>query len=540
MCGIFAAIINHPIHDEFKIKLRENAILSQHRGPDCSVEEILDDKTIYFMFHRLAINGLHEMGNQPMKIDKYPSTTLICNGEIYNFQKLASDYGIRLTTGSDCEIIIHLYHKLGIDQCIRSLDGVFSFVIFDNNRKDVIIGHDPLGVRSLYWTNDVDCMIVSSELKCVHALHDKIEMYPPGCYTLFGGDGVLQTTQYFQLPTYSMCDSLVNDSIPISIIQTKLLQSVKKRLLSERPIGCFLSGGIDSSIIASLTSKLLYPQKLRTFSIGCKGSKDLDSAKIVATHLDTDHTEVIVSEQEMLDAIQPTIQQIESYDTTTVRASVPMYLLSKYIKENTDIKVVLSGEGADELFGSYLYFHNAPTPESFHNECVRLLTDIQKFDVLRGDKTTAGNGLEIRVPFLDKEFVQLCLLINPSLRVPRFQQESGATYEKYLLRKAFSNDLPKEIVWRRKDGFSDGVSPSTKLWSEIIQDFTNPLYKDDMKRNLQKEHLPPQTTEQYWYRHIFETFYPNYVHIIPYFWMPKWSEEDSNDPSGRKLSIFHS
>ena len=283
-----------------------------------------------------------------------------------------------------------------------------------------------------------------------------------------------------------MCDSLVNDSIPISIIQTKLLQSVKKRLLSERPIGCFLSGGIDSSIIACLTSKLLYPHKLRTFSIGCKGSKDLDSAKIVASHLDTDHTEVIVSEQEMLDAIQPTIQQIESYDTTTVRASVPMYLLSKYIKENTDIKVVLSGEGADELFGSYLYFHNAPTPESFHNECVRLLTDIQKFDVLRGDKTTAGNGLEIRVPFLDKEFVQLCLLINPSLRVPRFQQESGATYEKYLLRKAFSNDLPKEIVWRRKDGFSDGVSPSTKLWSEIIQDFTDPLYKNDMKRNLQK------------------------------------------------------
>ena len=282
--------------------------------------------------------------------------------------------------------------------------------------------------------------------------------------------------------------------------------------MSDQPIGCLLSGGIDSSIICSLVNQLSGSNQVHTFSIGFENSPDILHAEKVALHLNTNHTTFLVTEQEMLDAIEPTIQQIESYDTTTVRASVPMYLLSKKIRETTSVKVILSGEGADELSGSYLYFHKAPNPKEFQEECLRLVRDVQHFDVLRGDKTTAGHGLEIRVPFFDKKFVKEYMSIDPSLKMVRHG------YEKYLLRKTFESDLPKEIVWRRKDGFSDGVSCMEKPWYQIIDDFTRKIY------NL---------SEDDYYQSLFQKYYRGREYIVPYQWLPKWTHE--TNPSGRLI-----
>lgn len=532
MCGIFASFINNDMNVE---KLRECGMLCNHRGPDNTSEIFIkiNETRAFMMFHRLAINGLDDSGNQPMTIHSHPKTILMCNGEIYNFKQLAIQYNISLTTGSDCEIIIHLYHLLGIEGCISSLEGVFSFIIYDREKNEVVIGHDPMGVRSLYWVHQKDQCIISSEMKCIHELNKNVKMYPPGCYSVLNMETneLLYHKEYYSLRYENQLQisniTFTEDTI-VRMIKEKLIQSVNKRLLSERPIGCLLSGGIDSSIIACIVSRMIRPNKLRTFSIGLKGSRDLECARKVALHLDTNHTEVIVTEQEMINAIEPTIKQIESYDTTTVRASTPMYLLSKYISENTDISVIFSGEGADEISGSYLYFHNAPNPQSFQVESLRLLKDIQYFDVLRGDKTTAGNGLEIRVPFLDKDFVRFYMNIDPELKIPR--KYNRGTYEKYLLRKAFEGCLPEEIIWRRKDGFSDSVSSNEKLWYEIIQEHTNQLYPIIDNQYI---HLKPKDSEQLWYREIFTKYYRYCDSIVPYFWLPKWTTTDN--PSGREI-----
>jgi len=328
----------------------------------------------------------------------------------------------------------------------------------------------------------------------------------------------LQTHKYYNLNfpiDYDKTDSIKN-------IKKLLIDSVEKRIDGERPIGCLLSGGLDSSIIASIMSKKI--KNLATFSIGLNGSPDLYHAENVAKFLNTNHTIVSVNETQMLDAIERTIYQIESYDITTIRASVPMLLLSEYIRDNTDIKIVFSGEGADEASGSYLYFHNAPDPESFQDECIRLIQDVQYFDVLRGDKTTAGAGLEIRVPFFDKTFMEYYMSIDPSKKMVKDGME------KYLLRTAFENDLPQDVVWRRKDGFSDGVSSFEKPWYEIIEEYAQKKY--GMK-------------ESDMYKHIYDKYYSG-SYNIPYMWMPKWSNStDSNllnpsdllNPSNRSIVL---
>ena len=504
MCGIFACISNG-FTTPF---MREQGKKCNHRGPDSTMEykQKMYNQNIFFMFHRLAINGLDKLSNQPFNID---NVILMCNGEIYNFDKLAKDYNIKLETNSDCEIILHLYKLLGLHKTISLLDGVFSFVLYDTILQKIYIGHDPIGIRSLYMSTD-DGLYVSSELKCLVNFQKHVDMVKPGVYHTYDIETKNHSvTSYFQLDSKPI---FVNDETCIKLIQTNLKESVKKRLLSDQPIGCLLSGGLDSSIITSLMCKFNRPSSVKTFSIGFQGSPDLISAKKVADYLKTNHTEIIVTEEDMLSAIEPTIKQIESYDTTTVRASTPMYLLSKYIQENTDIKVILSGEGADELSGSYLYFHNAPTPHQFQIECERLINDVQHFDVLRCDKTTAGNSLEVRVPFFDKVFAVDYMNIEPSLKVVR----DG--YEKYLLRKSFENDLPNDIVWRRKDGFSDGVSLVNKPWYQIIQDYTQKNY---------------QCSEKEYYQKIFSKYYKNYEYICPYEWLPKWSKE--SNPSGRLL-----
>jgi len=321
-----------------------------------------------------------------------------------------------------------------------------------------------------------------------------------------------------------------HDTFEASMHQTRelLCAAVEKRVRNtERPIGCFLSGGLDSSLIAALVCKYS-KQPVHTFSIGMAGSIDVEYARKVARHLHTVHHEVIVTEKEMIEAIPEVIKQIETYDTTTVRASTPMFLLSRYVATQTDIKVIFSGEGSDELSGSYAYFKNAPSPNEFLNEMNRLTQDLQYFDVLRCDKSTAGNGLEVRVPFLDKDFVSYYLNISPE-----FKWFYYYGCEKFLLRKAFTDLLPHDVLWRTKEAFSDGVSSKTKSWYQIIQDHVSTLTLPNTVYLIN----PPQLDETRWYRMLFETYYPECAHILPYYWLPKWCG-NVVDPSARTLLIY--
>ena len=521
MCGIFAYLSKKKITLDI---LRLNGNRCQYRGPDITSEKYmkLNNKYLYLLFHRLAINGLTKKGNQPLCLEHLIQYTLICNGEIYNYKKLAEKYNIKLTTGSDCEIIIHLVNLIGIEATIKQLDGVFSFVLINIKTKQLYIGHDSIGIRALYWSPNGENLGIASELKCLNKLDKDVELFSPGHYCIYDLEsGIINLHKYYNFVYKDIKDT--EDNI-INNIKNKLIKAVDKRLMSDRPIGCLLSGGLDSSIVTAIMAKKVGAKNLKTFSIGLEGSPDLLAAQKVADYLGTIHTSVTVTIKEMLDAIPTTIYHIESYDTTTVRASVPMYLLSKYIKKHTDITVILSGEGSDEASGSYLYFHNAPTSEEFKKETIRLIEDVQHFDVTRCDKTTAGAGLEVRVPFFDKEFINYYMGIDPNLKMVRDGME------KYLLRKAFENELPKDIVWRRKEGFSDGVSTKTKTWYEIIQEHVESMY-DDIP---EYEHLQPKIKETLWYRQLYDTYYPNCERIVPYYWMPLWSG-NLDDPSGRLI-----
>ncbi len=518
MCGIFAYFSSSP---EDSVKLKECGMKCKHRGPDSTNELCIHNEKsfIYFLFHRLAINGLNPKSDQPMKLSTNENHILICNGEIYNFKELAEELDIQFETDSDCEIILHLYekskvndyHSYYMNHFIHKLDGVFSFIIYDILLNQVVVGHDPFGIRPLYFFEENGRFGFSSEMKCLVDLSDTIEFYPPGTFSMIN----LHKNTHEKHTFYPMIYDPIPDNdenIMIQTIQDKLTKAVQKRLITDRPFGCLLSGGLDSSVITAIVCKIVGAKNVRTFAIGFKDSPDLISAQKVADALGTNHTNVIVTEKEMLEAIDLTIYQIESHDITTIRASVPMYLLSEYIRANTDIKVILSGEGSDEASGSYLYFHNAPNPQAFQEECIRLLKDVRFFDVLRSDKTTAGSGLEIRVPYFDKEFMEYYMGIPPVKKMVRDGME------KYMLRKAFENDLPKEIVWRRKDGFSDGVSAFEKPWYEIINEYTTEKY---------------QMNEKDYYLSVFQRYYPTCKDIIPYYWMPKWIVQEN--PSGRLI-----
>jgi asparagine synthase (glutamine-hydrolysing) len=495
-----------------------------HRGPDSTeTKQIIQGETnIFMVFHRLAINGLDKESNQPMCLSSYPHITLICNGEIYNCRELAEQYDCQLQTGSDCEILIHLYHRFPVCDWIHQLDGVFSFAIIDTEKHHITLGHDRIGIRPLYYTKGKNSLCASSEMKCLSGLDGEIQLFPPGTFSIYNYKvNTIVYSKYFNIQDYLKHYSIESShSVLCKMIEHSLFQAVKKRMLSDRPIGCFLSGGIDSSIIAYLMCKILGNNNVNTFSIGLPGSPDLESAKQVADFLQTNHTEVIVSENDLIEAIDPTIYHLESYDTTTIRASVPMFVLSQYINQNTDIVVMLSGEGADEASGSYLYFHNAPNSNEFQKECLRLIQDVQHFDVLRCDKTTAAHGLEVRVPFFDKDFLDMYLSIHPDHKMPM------KGYEKYLLRKTFEPYLPKEIVWRKKDGFSDGISSHQKPWYSIIEDYAKQVIPGPLVVN--------NTYEETLFKDIFEKYYPGRGWIVPYIWLPKWSGDQTN-PSGRLL-----
>ena len=563
MCGIFS-ILNYDKSDITKDNLIKNFNKGINRGPEYS--NLINIDNIYFGFHRLAINGLDSLSNQPFEDD---NIILICNGEIYNYKQLAKENNINLNSNSDCEIILHLYKLHNIEYVLNILDGVFSFILYDKKTKYIYIARDPYGVRPLYYFSENNVIGFASELKVLYNLTYKknnLHNFKPGHYLELNLNNKQMKIEYnMHKYIYFPCSNnqLTNTNLYNNIISF-LITSVKKRVIdtTERPIACLLSGGLDSSLIAALVkyemykNKNLKDKKLKTFSIGLPGSEDLKYAKIVANHLNTEHHEIIVSEDDFFNAIPEVIRDIESYDTTTVRASVGNYLIGKYIKENTDCKVIFNGDGADELMGGYLYMKHAPNSCEFDKECKRLLNDIYMFDVLRSDKCISSHGLEPRTPYLDKTWVEFYLSIN---RETRYNTTIN-NCEKFLIRKSFDTlmpqILPKSILWRTKEAFSDGVSSQKKSWYEIIQDKIiykmtdelneikkedNELYNNLVKlMNRYKESNDniniPITFEQAYYRYLYNINYINTDHLIEYFWMPKFI--NAKDASARTLNIY--
>lgn len=540
MCGIFALLNYYSSfqHEEITEEFKKG----YKRGPEFSVISFRDSLNYVQGFHRLAINGLNEESNQPFNIN---GVTLICNGEIYNHKYLFELMDITPETQSDCEVIIYLYMKYGIDQTLRMLDGVYTFVLQDRNR--MYVARDPYGVRPLYMTGP-EVLGFSSEVKMLCNLatkkEQKVDYFPPASYILLTRDndnnvwGVRDLTRHhYPSFAYSSVDFKVEcnmiQRVILEGIRDKLEMAVKKRYLNtERPVACLLSGGLDSSIIAALVCKIHKdngkdPSTIETYSIGLQDSEDIKYARYVAKFIGSKHTELIVSEETMIDAIPETISALESYDLTTVRASLGNYILGKFIATHSEAKVIFNGDGSDEVCGGYLYMKNCPDTIEYDKEILRQLRDIYMFDVLRSDKSMASNGLEARTPFLDKEFVNFYLSIPVELR----DHNRNKNMEKYLIRTAFSfsNILPTEILWRKKEAFSDGVTKKGTSLFEILQDWIDKNYMVDSD-------ISKKEKEKMYYKHLFEQEFPGQSHLVPYQWMPRYIKAD--DPSARTLPTY--
>jgi asparagine synthase (glutamine-hydrolysing) len=540
MCGIFTllnyygSLEHEPVMEEFKKGYK--------RGPEFSVISFKDSINFVQGFHRLAINGLNDTSNQPFLIN---GISLICNGEIYNYKYLYSLMDITPETDSDCEVIIHLYLKYGINETLRMIDGVFSFVLQDNNK--IYIARDPYGVRPLYMTGP-EMLGFSSEVKMLCELarkkEQKVDYFPPSSYLVLNRDidnnfWCVKDIVRYHYPSfaYSSVDfkveSIMIQKVLLEGIRDKLEMAVKKRYFNtERPIACMLSGGLDSSLIAALVCKIHVeqgkdPKTIETYSIGLPESEDIKYARYVAKFIGSKHTELIVTEETMIEAIPEVIEALESYDITTVRASLGHYIIGKFIANNSEAKVIFNGDGSDELCGGYLYMKNCPDSIEYDKETLRLLKNIYMFDVLRSDKSISSNGLEPRTPFLDKEFVNFYLSIPVELRDHNRQKNM----EKYLIRTAFSfgNILPTEILWRKKEAFSDGVSKKGNSLYEILQNWID-------KNFMVGSDISKKEKEKLYYKDIFEKLYPGQTHLVSYYWMPKYI--DADDPSARTLSTY--
>jgi len=531
MCGIFS-ILNNCLNDSDIIRCFQEGI---QRGPEESSIKWVNEFNIALGFHRLAINGLTDAAMQPMQID---NCILICNGEIYNSADLHYKTDIVNKSGSDCEIIIHLYLKYGIEQTLRMLDGVYSFILLDTSKWELFVARDLFGVRPLFCLYDAgDTQGFASEIKMLVGLKTEtaeIRPFPPGTYRsyIWNNNTWRVLCNHIFATTLVPLNKTINTNVAAQqLIAEALITAVKKRVYStDRPIACLLSGGLDSSLVTAIVNEFVPKNTLETYSIGLVGSEDLRYARKVADFLGTKHTEIVCTEKQFLDAIPEVIEAIESYDTTTVRASVGNYLVSKYIKNHSEAKVIFNGDGSDEVCGGYMYFHAAPDSIAFDQECRRLLKDIHMFDVLRSDRSISSNGLEARTPFLDRHFVETYLSIPTNFRVL-----GNGKCEKYLLRRAFAdlNLLPKEVLFRTKEAFSDGVSNASKSWFEIIQEYVATL---EFPIDKTIKHNPPQTLEQQYYRYIFENKYKDCGKVIDYFWMPKFVE--ATDSSARTLKIY--
>ena len=562
MCGIFAVL--NMIQSQKNIDITKQFMMGQFRGPDSHTLKHLKNINSYIGFHRLPINGFRDPNaEQPFNID---NIKLICNGEIYNFKQLYKVLGVEPNSSSDCEVIIHMYKKYGIEQTLQMLDGVFAFILLDFNSNQIFVARDTYGIRPLFfnisetYTNDGDTLTtyaLASELKSIDVFDGdscEIKQFEPGCCSVFNIDesNERQKINYIKTFVFARPDGFCNltDDTPYEKVLENVFyhleQAVIKRVdNTERDIACLLSGGLDSSIICALVKKH-HKGTLHTWSIGFEGSEDLKYAKMVADHIGSVHHSIQVSEQEFLDYIPEVVKAIESYDTTTVRASVGNWLISKYIRENSDAKVIFNGDGSDEVMGGYLYFHAAPDSIAFDKECRKLLANIHFFDVLRSDRSISSHGLEARTPFLDRKFVQYYLSINPNLRHHASQNKP----EKYIIREAIDmyspGLLPSDVLWRTKEAFSDGVSGEKKAWFEVIQDhIKEKVYSHmiDDEGKIIKDMNPyyynkPETLEQLYYRDLFYENFKNNCSkkCLPYFWMPNFVE--ATDASARTLQVY--
>ena len=572
MCGIFYYENRLTKYLEMKKlkSLQQTFYKSSHRGPDNSIflHEKVENQFSHrcFGFHRLSINGLSSSGNQPLKLKK---CTLICNGEIYNYKQLIDEFDLEEEYnkgGSDCEIVIHLYRKLGMEEALKRLDGVFALTLVDHDTNAVYVARDPFGIRSLFYGSEFGFaadITIASEIKSMdHCISDYVRQFPSGCYGVYELGALIIHPYYSALKTAGRVDPILEQYVPYNYvfktvedseenicanIKTLLESAVKKRLMSERgAVGCLLSGGLDSTLVAAIMCKFMDHSKLNTYSIGLRGSVDLMWARRAANYLGTRHHEVCLSEKEFLDAIEDTVYQIESYDTTSVRASLPNFLISKYISKNSNDVVIFCGDMSDEMFGSYRGFTKAPSDEDFKRENERMIRDVRYFDLLRSDKTISGAGLEARVPFADKAFLKYVMEIPP--RYKRFDDER---IEKYLLRKAFNGQgyLPHDLLWRRKEAFSDGVSGNSgRTWVQMIKEHIETKVSDieygayiktiaELKNSAMNEDTLPYDKESFYYRKVFENFFPDKSdNAIPYYWRHPFCS--NVDPSARLLEFY--
>ena len=508
MCGIVSIFnIKKQTHE-----LREKALrMSQkirHRGPDWS--GIYCGGSAILAHERLSIVD-PESGGQPL-FSPDRKVVLAVNGEIYNHQEIRRQYAGRydFQTGSDCEVILALYHDKGID-FLEDISGIFAFALYDEEMDAFLIARDPIGVIPLYIGYDSDATVyVASELKALEGQCERYEPFLPGHYYWSREPGM---KRYYHRDWFEY-DAVKNNEASVDAIRDALKDSVRRQLMSDVPYGVLLSGGLDSSVISAIAEKFsehriednsqtrAYWPRLHSFAVGLKGAPDLAKAKLVADHIGTVHHEINYTIQEGLDAIRDVIYFIETYDVTTVRASTPMYLLARVIK-SMGIKMVLSGEGADEVFGGYLYFHKAPSAKAFHEETVRKLSKLHYYDCLRANKSLSAWGVEGRVPFLDKEFLDVAMRTNPDAKMC-----PGSTIEKKIVREAFADMLPAEIAWRQKEQFSDGVGYS---WIDTLKKITSEAVSDEQMAHAAERFPinPPLNKEEYYYRSIFAEHFPS-------------------------------
>ena len=550
MCGIVCAFDLKEKSEVLRPQILEMAKRIRHRGPDWS--GIYSDDKALLAHERLAIVD-PASGKQPLYSED-GKLILAANGEIYNHRELRKKYGedYKFQTESDCEIILALYRKLGLD-FIDEMNGIFAFALYDAERDEYLVARDHIGIIPLYigWDQN-GTFYVASELKALEGVCTKIELFPPGHY-LSSRDGKL--TRWYERDWTDFEAVKDNESV-IQEVHDALEAAVHRQLMSDVPYGVLLSGGLDSSVTSALAKKYADKRvesgdtqeawwpRLHSFSVGLEGSPDLAAAQKVADHIGTVHHEIKFTIQEGLDAIRDVIYNLETYDITTIRASTPMYLMARVIK-SMGVKMVLSGEGADELFGGYLYFHKAPSAEEFHKETVRKLDKLHMYDCLRANKSLAAWGIEGRVPFLDKEFIDVAMRLNPEDKMI-----NGERMEKWIVRKAFEKYLPESVAWRQKEQFSDGVGYS---WIDTLKEIVEQEVTDEQLANA-KYKFPIQTPthkEEFYYRSIFAEHFPSDTAALC---VPQeasvacstkialeWDESfrNMNDPSGRAVAHVH-
>lgn len=560
MCGIACIFNIKQQTPELRQKALSMAKKIRHRGPDWS--GIYCGGSAILAHERLSIVD-PQSGGQPL-YSSDGKKVLAVNGEIYNHRDIRAQYAgkYNFQTGSDCEVILALYQEKGI-HFLEDLSGIFAFALYDEERDEFLIARDPIGVIPLYIGHDADGTVYcASELKALEGFCEEYEPFLPGHY-YWSREGKMERwykrdwmeyqavkDRYTSLPESEAYTTQVNE------VRTALEAAVRRQLMSDVPYGVLLSGGLDSSVISAIAK--IYADKrietdgkapdwwpqLHSFAVGLKGAPDLEKARLVAEHIGTVHHEINYTIQEGLDAIRDVIYYIETYDVTTVRASTPMYLLARVIK-SMGIKMVLSGEGADEVFGGYLYFHKAPTAEAFHEETVRKLSKLHLYDCLRANKSLSAWGVEGRVPFLDKEFLDVAMRLNPAVKMC-----PGHTIEKRIVRDAFASLLPESVAWRQKEQFSDGVGYS---WIDTLKAITAAAVSDEEMQHAAERFPinPPQNKEEYYYRCIFEEHFPSASAAKSVPSVPSvacstaealaWdaSFKNLNDPSGRAVAGVH-